>query len=317
VRLTPELRRNALAALAVAAPWSWFVLRDHLGQLGDLVAVALPLLAVGAVVALAVLGLLVRRRVRARWFLAGATSVVLVATVAIVGPRWPDDVGEPVDPVRVVAANVLYRNDDIVAGTAALVARDADVLVVTEVTGPFVRALGERYPYVETDCGGPFCTGGTGVFSRFPLNEVDDVDIGAGTLRMVVDAPTPFVLYASHLNRPALRTASDELVSFGTQHEQVHALAARVVAEAGPVVVAGDLNLSDRTRGYRELDDAMVDAARTGWVGSTFPFGVFKPLLLRIDHVFVSSGWCSDDAADFAVPGSDHRGVAASVGPCA
>ena len=38
--------------------------------------------------------------------------------------------------------------------------------------------------------------------------------------------------------------------------------------------------------------------------------------VVRIDHILVSRGWCDDGAGQVALPGSDHRGVLATVGPC-
>jgi hypothetical protein len=38
--------------------------------------------------------------------------------------------------------------------------------------------------------------------------------------------------------------------------------------------------------------------------------------VVRIDHILVSRGWCGDGAGQVALPGSDHRGVLATVGPC-
>jgi hypothetical protein len=37
---------------------------------------------------------------------------------------------------------------------------------------------------------------------------------------------------------------------------------------------------------------------------------------LDADHILVSRGWCGDGAGQVALPGSDHRGVLATVGPC-
>jgi endonuclease/exonuclease/phosphatase (EEP) superfamily protein YafD len=38
--------------------------------------------------------------------------------------------------------------------------------------------------------------------------------------------------------------------------------------------------------------------------------------LARIDHIFEPSSWCSDDAHTFTITGSDHRGIATTIGPC-
>ena len=55
---------------------------------------------------------------------------------------------------------------------------------------------------------------------------------------------------------------------------------------------------------------------RSRWAGPTYAALVWRPLLLRIDHVFVPRDWCSAAPERFAVRGSDHQGVAVDVGPC-
>jgi endonuclease/exonuclease/phosphatase (EEP) superfamily protein YafD len=88
------------------------------------------------------------------------------------------------------------------------------------------------------------------------------------------------------------------------------------VGETGTADLAGDLNLSDRTREYRRLTGRFRDAMRAGLAGPTYMRLPYRPLLLRIDHLFVPRGWCSRGAHTFTMRGSDHRGVAAEVGPC-
>jgi hypothetical protein len=55
---------------------------------------------------------------------------------------------------------------------------------------------------------------------------------------------------------------------------------------------------------------------RDGWAGPT-SVGQWAPLLVRIDHVLVTQGWCGDDPARPPLTRSDHSAVAATVGPCA
>jgi endonuclease/exonuclease/phosphatase (EEP) superfamily protein YafD len=87
-------------------------------------------------------------------------------------------------------------------------------------------------------------------------------------------------------------------------------------AETLPVVIAGDMNMPDRTSSYRAFTDAMHDAVRSGFAWPTSLKWFQAPLLLRIDHIWVSEEWCADDGGSFTLAGSDHRGVNASVGPC-
>jgi endonuclease/exonuclease/phosphatase family metal-dependent hydrolase len=82
--------------------------------------------------------------------------------------------------------------------------------------------------------------------------------------------------------------------------------------------VAGDLNTSDRAVSYRQMDSALSDAMRSSAAGATTYVGGWWPvLMLRIDHVFVTRGWCAADPGTFTPAGSDHLGVEVAVGPCA
>jgi hypothetical protein len=63
-------------------------------------------------------------------------------------------------------------------------------------------------------------------------------------------------------------------------------------------------------------DVGLTDAMRSGWTGPT-SVTQWRLLLLRIDHLLVGPRWCGDASRRFELPGSDHDGVTATVGPCA
>ena len=305
---TPPARRSRTRWpwwLLAATPWAWFLVRDHLGVVSLGVAILLPVLVLGTVVVLVALA---RPR---RVGLAVAASVVLAGAVAVALPWTPRDAGptSPAGAVRVAGANVQNR-----AGTAAaMLAVDADVLVVAEMTPRLRPALDARYPY---RLGGG--EGAVAVFSRLPLG-TPRTD-GLPGLRVEVTGPAgPFALYALHVPRawyPVDPTGYE--VSPDEHLRVVERVADRVAAEPVPTVVVGDLNSADRAPDYRTIVGraGLVDAMRaSGWTGPT-SVGKWRPLLVRIDHVLVSTGWCGDDARRFTLPGADHAGVTATVGPC-
>lgn len=273
---------------------------------GDVVAILLPVLVAAVVVAGVVAAVVAARRRRA-WLLPAASALVM-GVVTVTGPWLPADDGTvtPGAAVTVGAANVMG------VGTpgAALLAARPDVLVVSEYT----PALALDYPYRETGLGGP----GVAVFSRFPIRRLEGPGPALPGLRVQVDAPAgPFVVYGLHVPRPWLTDEGGYQATVAEHHAIMTALAARIAAEPGPVVVAGDLNSSDRGRDYRLLvgPTQLVDAARAGAVSYTST-GKWLPLLLRIDHLLVGPGWCGEGARQIGLPGSDHRGVTATVGPC-
>lgn len=301
-------RRAVFAVgLLAALPWTWFLLRDAAGRAGDVLAIVGPPL----VVLIAVAGVVAAHRQR-RWLLPAA-SVLAVGIVAVLGPWLPADAGAVAAGSAVTVAGANVRAGPDAAGSILSVS--PDVLVVGELTPHLDPPLAAGYPHRQLTRGGPE----VGVYSRLPLRVLDRPASDLPGLRVEVDGPAgPFILYALHVPRPWFTTRGGYQATVGEHHRIMAALAARVAAETLPVVVVGDLNSPDRGRDYRQLlrRGGLVDAIRDR--GTTFTStGQWTPLLLRIDHVLVTTGWCGDAAGQFDLPGSDHRGVTAAVGPCA
>jgi hypothetical protein len=306
--IAPPARRRvrapwALVLLLAALPWSWWLLRDGLGVVGDVVAIVLPVLAVvAAIAAVVVLG---------RRGLVPAVSVLLATALATVGPWAPEDAA-PVRPgaaVTVASANVTATPSTV----PALRGASADVLAVVENTPAIDAAVAAGYPYHLFADGTP----SVGVYSRYPLRLLQDPGPGFPGMRVAVAAPAPFVLYAMHVPKPWFSGSGGYWTTPSEHHRLVEDLAAQAAAEPGPVVVAGDLNSTDRARDYRLLvGSGLTDAMRAAWTGPT-SVTMWRAFLLRIDHVLVGHGWCGQAPRQFVLPRSDHDGVTATVGPCA
>ncbi len=300
----PPVCRPVTVLVLAALPWTWFGLRDVLGPPGDVVAILLPVL-----VGLVTLGLLARRDRRS---LLLAVSVLAFGSAAVVGPWTPADAG-PVAPgrsVRIAEANVRDSPDP----AASLLGVSADVVVVAEMTPALDPPLAAAYPYRELALTG---APNVAVYSRLPLRVLDRPGPDLPGLRLQVDGPAgPFVLYALHVPRPWFTTRGGYQATVGEHHRFVLGIEAKARAETLPVVVTGDLNSPDRGRDYRLLiASGLVDAARADPTTFTST-GQWTALLLRIDHLLVSTGWCGDASGQIPLPGSDHRGVTATVGPC-
>lgn len=284
------------------------------GWFGDVVGVAMPVVLASSFLVAATVVV-----VRPSWCTA-PVAVVLVSAFVVVAPRWPARTAAPVEPVRLAAVNLQFDSEDAAAGVRDAIAVGADVLVVSELTPVTDEMLRVAYPYrvVTEDLlrGGRF---GEGVYAKVPLTVLESPPgITDQMLRVAVGAVTPFVLYAVHLPRPTFEEpAPAAMIGFGGQRAAAFALDRAVDAESGPAVITGDLNLSDRTSGYRRLASGRVDATRTGWAGSTYKGSLmWRLLLLRIDHIFLPADWCSRDGSTFHLSGSDHDGVAATIGRC-
>jgi endonuclease/exonuclease/phosphatase (EEP) superfamily protein YafD len=302
--------RLGLVAAAAALPWTWFAVRDIRGGL-DFLATALPLpVAAGAVLVLLVAA------VRRRASLAGVgLSWIAMGAVAVAGPWLPRSGPAPVDPIRLVEANVFHGNHTLDKTLADMLAQRGDVVVVTEASARAARALSGAYPHQ-----GRPRRGDQLILSRFPLRRLDRPASFPPKLtaeRWEIETDTgPVILYSARLSRPHARQPAQIGAALARQETQVGALLRAASAERSPTLLAGDLNLSDRTREYRRLAERFRDAMRGRPAGPTYMRLLYRPLLLRIDHLFVPKGWCTGNAHTFTMRGSDHRGVAAEVGPC-
>lgn len=297
-----------LIALVIALPWLWFVARDAGGPL-DTIAVGLPLIAI-ATISLGPIVALISRRA---WPLIVGVSIVAVCAVAVLEPRLSRSIAPPDPAIRLVVANVWDENPTPDAVPSSMTGRGADVLVAIEMSdNALYAAMTEGAASQGLDS--TVEQGRQGVWSRFPVQVLDELGLpSARVLRVGVDVPgSPFVLYVVHGLNPLRETSFDDQLRFTED------LLAAIRTERRPVVVAGDLNMSDRVVSYRKMDAVLTDAMLAGAGGATTYVGGWWPaLMLRIDHVFVTPTWCATDPGTFAPTGSDHRGVEVAVGPCA
>jgi endonuclease/exonuclease/phosphatase (EEP) superfamily protein YafD len=305
-RATPRPHAWWAVVLLAVLPWTWFLVRDLWPPL-DGIATALPAVAAVALVATAAIGL----RIREPAAVVVGLSILAAAIVAMLGPRVPNSTAFPASPTRIAAANVSDRNRTPEQAARILATRDADLVIGVEMPPGFW----ERWEALDDHLYGE-SQGELGVRSSWPVERLGGQPVvpGARLMRLRIDRPgAPFILYAVHAANPlttgdfeAQRRFSDQLVSSAER-------------EPLPVVIAGDLNLSDRAEGYRTLTSVFLDATRSGagaWPGDTYLNGWWHLALLRIDHLLAPQKWCAATSGRFVVPGSDHRGVAATVGPC-
>lgn len=305
-------RRWVGPALAVVAPWTWFAVRN-LGSFLDLVATGLPVVA-----GLAAGGLAVYAAVRRRAVLALGVVSCLVAGAVAVGEPWrPRAFPTPVRAFRIVAANVSSHNRNPARAVADATSRGGDLVLLLEAGDVGQINRPPDYPTVIQP------TYSNQVYlSRFPARLLERPANWPRRLRahrLEVDAPSGrVVVYVSHLVRPYLgpRRLFRLRRQLTAQRRERDALLASARTEQAPVVLAGDFNTSDRSLGYRRITARFRDAMLDRWAGPTYVAGPWRPLLLRIDHVFVPRDWCSAAPERFALSGSDHRGVAVDVGPC-
>jgi vancomycin resistance protein VanJ len=304
-------RRGVGVAVVALAPWVWFPVRN-VSYLFDLVATGIPVLAVVAAVAIGGYAAVRKRPVLA----VGMASWLVAGAVAVVGPWRPEPIPAPVRGFRLVSANVNSKNPTIGRAVADAVAQGGDLVMLIEAgKGPwsppadYSTVIRPRYSSQV-------------ILSRFPARLLDKPDQwpnDSRAHRLEVDAPSGRVIvYLAHLKRPHIGPGRIIRIrsQLRAQRREREAMLASARTEGVPVVIAGDFNTPDRTRGYRRITGRFRDAMRAGWAGPTYVAPPWRPFLLRIDHVFVPRDWCSGHAVRFGLHGSDHRGVAVDVGPC-
>lgn len=298
--------------LLALAPWTWFAVRN-LSYAFDLVAIGLPVLFTVVAAGIAAYAT-VRRRSR---FLVGAVSWLLAGTVAVAGPWRPESIPPPVRGFRVVAANVNSKNPNVERAVADALAQQGDVVLMLEEGRRGGWTAPAEYPTVIRPQ-----YGNQVILSRFPARLLEKPGNWPNDFRahrLEVDAPTGRVIvYMAHLKRPHLGPRGVVRIrsQLQAQRRERESLLASARKETAPVVIAGDFNTSDRSRGYRRLTGRFRDAMRAGRAGPTHVAIPWRPFLLRIDHVFIPRDWCASHPERFAMRGSDHRGLAVDVGPC-
>ena len=304
-----RLGRAAVVALLAVAPFAWFLVRDAFGVVTDVLAIVLPVVVLVVAVLAGVVG--IRRR---RWLVLAASTLVM-GVVATVLPWLPNPTGPVADgrAVTVAAANIGAGELD---GASELIGLGADVLVVSEIGPPLTARLAQAYPYEVHEWSGP----AIGVFSKLPFDVLDTPGPDLPGMLLRVHGPSgAFVLNAMHVPRPWFDSdPSAYQATVAEHHRLIELAAARATDERLPFVIAGDLNTTDRSRDYRILmgGGRRADAMLGGWSGPT-QIGQWSALFLRIDHLLVSRGWCSEGLQQYPIPASDHRGIMAAVGPCA
>lgn len=249
------------------------------------------------------------------------------------------------DIVRLVSFNVWGRNSEQADAVAALLALDADVIVLQEMwrkQRPIANRLAKAYPY-RADCiGVSLCN--IAVLSRHPIAR-DQVrrpvaqEGGANPLPSTRLNDWTVPLVRADLLVP-LGGRTVELSVFGThltwpiqvprQRNQMDQLA-RAVAAADRThsVVMGDFNSTPWSYGLAHLDAGLglerVSLALPTWPAERRPqllnavsrkltaYGVdttpLKVPFLPIDHAFVGAAFDPVSVSRARLPGSDHHAL--------
>lgn len=288
--------------LAASARWWW---------VGDL-AISFRVQLAAAAFLLAVCSVwLGRRRAAALLLLAAAWSASALGPL-LQAPSHPVS-SSSATRIRVAAMNVFFLNDDYGSALAWLEAEQPDVVIVTEATEVWRKSfwrLRNRYP-VQHLAYGAGRRAHVLLLAR-AATRVDSLGIAPGAAPAVyatleIGGRTLSIL-GVHAHWPLGPEASRR------RSRGLQAIAHFARTTRGPLIVAGDLNLtpfSPQFEGLLRAGGLANAAAGYGWQPTWPTF--LPPAGIQIDHVLVRNGIETQDFRRGPRIGSDHRPIVADL----
>jgi endonuclease/exonuclease/phosphatase (EEP) superfamily protein YafD len=256
---------------------------------------------------------------RRRWLL-GAAGVVAIFHVLWILPdyRPADDIpaeAASAPRIRLVTANAFGWNGEPHALAAELIAAEPDILFVQELIPEMQAALreagaDERFPYREIALLNQNFA--LAMYSRFPLEDVELIDAGGKPfLRATVEVDGNRVrLYDVHPTSPGLgRHLAD------SWNREWRTITEIVEADTLPLILAGDFNMTQHHRWYRELkSDGFANCHEDRGRGNATTWPQMRKLRpIRLDHVFYSGEVVCLAVREGTGRGSDHKPVIADL----
>lgn len=295
------------ALLAGGASFAaWLSLAGALVPMLDVLASFLPIFGVAVLV-----GLLLVRPLP-RW--AFVAALVGLTPVAIgVMPELTRTIPaakKGATPIRLLTHNVWQSNRDPADTAQAIIDAKPDVVMLQEVDGsfaPMLAALSQHFVHA-TKCP-PGCD--LAIFSRWPIIDSDyflkdekGQKFGPPLLWARIAGPDGRAFTAVTLHYP-WPTSRDQAVR---RHDVAHALA-RI--DRGPLIVAGDMNLTPWAAAMREQDHAFAPLVRMTRALASWP-RAFP--VLPIDQLYAGPDWGLVSARRLPATGSDHRPILVTLG---
>ena len=217
-------------------------------------------------------------------------------------------------PVRLMLANLYYRNRDYGSFVDAVRRERPDAIVLQELTDKWwagVSELRHEFPhhYAIPRKGGS----GIGILSRYPLEHAEllgfDDSLQPGIVARLDVEGTPLTVLAIHPPTP-LRAAK-----LAFRNKQLVESAARMRETEGAKVLIGDLNTSPWSPYFLDLvrESGLRDARAGSGVWPTWPAPLPPFMKIPIDHCLVGEGVRVDRIRAGEWLGSDHLPLVVDV----
>lgn len=217
--------------------------------------------------------------------------------------------------VRIMSANVHFRNSGYAALRAAIERENPDIVGLQEVNGTWVEelsAIRPEYPFtVLRPEGGAY---GLALFSRVPLREMESspyIENGVQTA-ITVELElqnVPVTMMVVHLMAPGTAAKAD------LRNTQLGKIAEMIAADRNDEqILVGDLNVTPWSPYYLTLESeaGLVNAARGHGYRPTWPAGLGF-LKIPIDHCLLSKGLRVRRFHRGAEIGSDHVPIVVDI----
>jgi endonuclease/exonuclease/phosphatase (EEP) superfamily protein YafD len=249
-----------------------------------------------------------------RLLIAAALVGALVSAVPIVPyVNFLDRPAMAASPVgfRLLTFNTWFRNHDYKRIAEFVEKSRADVVVLEELRSahvPRLQSMLPSYPHAYTEPG----MHGAVVLSRSPFLETQSVSLtedGARAARVVIEwHGSRVTVLGAHLHWPL------GAYNANLRNHELFGLAELARSQQGPVLVAGDFNVTPWSTHFRDALSlsGMQDAALGFGIGRSWP-SQFPPLGIRIDHCLASTHWRSVAVNVGPRLGSDHLPLVADL----
>lgn len=254
-----------------------------------------------------------------RWTQGTLLIVWLVNAYALASANGPVPVEAPPSSagLKLLVVNIHLGNEDPSALLALIEHEAPDVVGVVELSPAMsakLTSLDDRYPNAHREPRDDAF--GIGVWWRAADGSVQQIasqPLGFPSLRLTLTLDgSPLHIWLTHPVPPM------SAQMHGWRAQQLRDLAARIAAEPGDHVLAGDLNATPWSIAYRQLrtTTGMLDAGagslpRWTWHGGGTLGWLFA---IPIDHALVTPGLVVSEYRIGPDVGSDHRPVIVRVG---
>lgn len=217
-------------------------------------------------------------------------------------------------PLSVVSLNAEHAQASVDDVMALVTEREPDLLVLIEVTEPYLEELvaaGLEFPFRTPGPVSDNGASGTVIFSGYPMDamSVDQQAVTHEQPAVVVNVEgSPTVVRAVHPLAPVpgdLESWREALREIGQWQKSVG---------GQRLILVGDFNATRAHAAFREASEGLRDASGK-WAEPTWPTDRWYPPFATIDHI-LTRGYTSSDSGASQIANTDHRAIWATITPC-